>query len=256
MFGVAQINTIDRGFGSSDVTNSKSTTNILDGLINNNHLKVNLNLANWYRNKISDDNYTNNYNDTDNMLNREANIDNEVIHDASLQSNVAVVVFGSTSREGRDLTNRYTGGGLGDWNHYSLTTDDNKVGEISEIDLLTRVCSNFNDVVVVFNTTTHSGLIMTDWGAHGTNINHNEFENPNNTFTRKFASLTRAGGGVLENMFSYDSSQPDNKKDVHSDPDYLNFVFQLENNDLTTKEAQYSVFNLLKFIIKTSAFKS
>jgi hypothetical protein len=66
------------------------------------------------------------------------------------RNDVAIVVIGRRGREGRDLSDPTS---QPNYNHFSLTDNTNKVGEMSELDLIEKVHANVPNTLVLFNTT-------------------------------------------------------------------------------------------------------
>lgn len=122
-------------------------------------MNVNQELAHYYKTNCGEGTtprWTNITGDgQENCINAEMKISDDLVTTASEKSDVAVVVIGRYTREGRDLSSNLGGG---DWDHFKLTNDsttlDHTDNEMGEIELLTLVCSHFTNVVVVLNTTT------------------------------------------------------------------------------------------------------
>ncbi len=144
VFGRVQINYFNVGYGSGGDVKYPYSTNLLTGLRRNPAINVNEQLASvyetWTANNVPSDgswgNWPTNY--------PEMPLDNSVVTDAADNSDVALVVIGRSAGEDRESTD--TPGS------YQLTP--------AEIDMLDKVDTAFDQVVVLLNT---GNLIDLSW---------------------------------------------------------------------------------------------
>jgi beta-glucosidase len=137
VFGTTQIKYFYGGSGSGEITMPFYRDNLLQGLRKNPNIQVNETLAQAYEQYASTS--------TTSHANQEYDPTANITQAKSF-SDVAIVVIGRLYGEGGDASN--TNGS------FQLSTNaSGKYGQIGEIELLKLVCTNFNKVIVLLNTT-------------------------------------------------------------------------------------------------------
>ena len=137
VFGRVQIDYYRSGTGSGGAVNVTYTTNLLDGLRNNENVKVNEVLAEVYEKWILENPFDNGGGGwaCEPWCQKEMPLTDELVKEAAKISNKAIVVIGRTAGEDKDNVNDEGG--------YCLTK--------AEQDMIGKVNTYFENVILVLN---------------------------------------------------------------------------------------------------------
>ncbi len=136
VFGRTQLDYLKCGNGSGGMVTSEYVVNIIDGLRNNKNIKINEDLYKIYSNWVKENPVSKKPWSFWDQSAKEMPLDEKTVSAAAGKSDAAIIVIGRNSGEDQDLKNEK--------GSYLL--------QDSEIDMIYRVCMNFDRVAIVLNT--------------------------------------------------------------------------------------------------------